>query len=221
MNFRFNVSVNRIEVEHGRVTRVVVDDAQGIEESLRSDAYVVALGSYSPLVLKPVGISLPVYPVKGYSVTLQLNPGDEAPRTSITDHSRKIVFSRLGDRLRVAGTAELNGYDNEINPVRCNALVERCFELFPRAGRRQDAQFWTGLRPATPNNLPLIGRSKIANLYLNTGHGTLGWTLCCGSARSLADILSGRNPEPQFGFVGLDPKRKGATVPAAPRFENP
>jgi D-amino-acid dehydrogenase len=221
VRFRFNVNVNRIEVEQGLATRVVVDDEQGIEESLRADAYVVALGSYSPLLLRPAGVSLPVYPVKGYSITLALQPGDEAPQTSLTDHSRKIVFSRLGERLRVAGTAELNGYDTEINDVRCNALVERCFELFPKAGRRQDAQFWTGLRPATPSNLPLIGRSKIRNVYLNTGHGTLGWTLACGSARALADILSGRVPEPQFDFVGLEPKTKGAAVSTAPRLENP
>src|SRR5215831_18783379 len=134
VRFRFNVSVNRIEVEHDLATRVVVDDEQGIEESLRADAYVVALGSYSPLLLRPIGVSLPIYPVKGYSITLPLDSSDEAPQTSLTDHSRKIVFSRLGNRLRVAGTAELNGYDNEINDVRCNALLTRCAALFPRAG---------------------------------------------------------------------------------------
>ena len=217
VRFRFNVNVSRIEVEHDRVTRVVVDDEQGIEESLRADAYVLALGSYSPLLLRPVGISLPIYPVKGYSITLPLDSGDEAPQTSLTDHSRKIVFSRLGNRLRVAGTAELNGYDNEINDVRCSALLARCFELFPRAGRRQEAHFWTGLRPATPNNLPLIGRTKIANLYLNTGHGTLGWTLSCGSGRALADILSGRKPEPKFSFLGLEHGAGKRALPAAPR----
>ena len=218
VEFRFNVNVSRIELARGAATRVVVDDDRGIEESLRADAYVVALGSYSPLLLRPIGLALPVYPVKGYSITLSLQPGDEAPYTSLTDHSRKLVFSRLGERLRVAGTAELNGYDTEINAVRCEALVARCFELFPQAGRPQDAQFWTGLRPATPSNLPIVGRSKVPNLYLNTGHGTLGWTLSCGSGRALADIVSGRLPEPKFGFVGLEPKTRGAAVPAAPRL---
>jgi D-amino-acid dehydrogenase len=218
VRFRFNTNVSRIELEQGAATRVVVDDEQGIEESLRADAYVVALGSYSPLVLRPIGIALPVYPVKGYSITLPLEPGDEAPHISLTDHSRKLVFSRLGERLRVAGTAELNGYDTGINQIRCEALVRRCFELFPKAGRPGEAQFWTGLRPATPSNLPLIGRSRIPNLYLNTGHGTLGWTLCCGSARALADILSGRVPEPHFDFLGLEPKTKRAAVSAAPRL---
>src|SRR5206468_10452616 len=138
-----------------------------------------------------------------------LEPDDEAPQTSLTDHARKIVISRLGDRLRVAGTAELNGYDTEMNEPRCAALVKRCFEWFPKAGRPERAQFWTGLRPATPSNLPLIGRSKYSNLFLNTGHGTLGWTLACGSGRALADIVSGRKPEPEFGFLGFEAKRKG------------
>lgn len=215
VSFRLNVSVRRLEVARGAIERVVIDDEAGIEESLRADAYVVALGSYSPLVLKPVGISVPVYPVKGYSVTLPLEPDDEAPQTSLTDHSRKIVMSRLGDRLRVAGTAEMNGYDTEMNTHRCAALVRRCFELFPKAGRPERAQFWTGLRPATPSNLPLIGRTKYRRLYLNTGHGTLGWTLACGSGRALADIVDGHRPEPDFRFLGLDAKTKGATPSVA------
>jgi D-amino-acid dehydrogenase len=218
VRFRFNVNVVRVECEAGLATRVVLDDEHGVEDSMRADAYVVAMGSYSPLLLRPMGIALPVYPVKGYSITLPLAAGDEAPYISLTDHSRKLVFSRLGERLRVAGTAELNGYDTEINAVRCRALVERCFELFPRAGRQADAQFWTGLRPATPSNLPVVGRSRIPNVYLNTGHGTLGWTLSCGSGRALADIVSGRRPEPEFGFLGPEPKNKGAAGTAAPRL---
>ncbi|MGB5079248.1 MAG: D-amino acid dehydrogenase [Burkholderiales bacterium] len=216
VSFRFNVSVRRLEVARGAVERVVIDDQAGIEESLRADAYVVALGSYSPLVLDPIGISVPVYPVKGYSITLPLDPDDDAPRTSLTDHSRKIVISRLGERLRVAGTAEINGYDTEMNTRRCAALVKRCFEWFPKAGRAESAQFWTGLRPATPGNLPLIGRTRYPGLYLNTGHGTLGWTLACGSGRALADIIDGRRPEPDFRFLGLDAKTKGATPWIAP-----
>jgi len=216
VSFRFNVSVKRLEAARGAIERVVIDDEKGIEESLRAEAYVVALGSYSPLLLAPVGVSVPVYPVKGYSVTLPLEPGDEAPYTSLTDHARKIVISRLGDRLRVAGTAELNGYDTEMNEPRCVALVKRCFEWFPNAGRPERAQFWTGLRPATPSNLPLIGRSKYSNLFLNTGHGTLGWTLACGSGRALADIVSGRKPEPEFGFLGFETKTKRAALSVTP-----
>jgi len=217
VNFRFNVSVKRLEAARGAIERVVIDDEKGIEESLRAEAYVAALGSYSPLLLAPVGVSVPVYPVKGYSITLPLEPGDEAPKTSLTDHARKIVISRLGERLRVAGTAELNGYNTEMNERRCEALVKRCFEWFPKAGRAEQAKFWTGLRPATPSNLPLIGRSKYSNLFLNTGHGTLGWTLACGSGRALADIVSGRKPEPEFGFLGSEAKSKRATPSVTPR----
>jgi D-amino-acid dehydrogenase len=178
---------------------------------------VIALGSYSTPLLRRIGISIPVYPVKGYSITLPLEPESVAPRVSLTDHARKIVLSRLGDRLRVAGTAELNGYDTEMNEPRCNALVRRCFEWFPRAGHAERAQFWTGLRPATPSNLPLIGRSKYPNLFINTGHGTLGWTLACGSGHALADIVSGRKPEPEFGFLRMEARTKRATSSVAPR----
>jgi D-amino-acid dehydrogenase len=217
VGFRFNVSVRRLEIARGALDRVVIDDEKGIEESLRADAYVVALGSYSPLLLAPVGIAAPIYPVKGYSITLRLEPGDEAPRISLTDHARKIVISPLGGRLRVAGTAELDGYNTEMNETRCAALLKRCLEWFPKAGRAENAQFWTGLRPATPSNLPLIGRSKYPNLFLNTGHGTLGWTLACGSARALADIVSGRRPEPEFGFLEAQHGTKRSTASVAPR----
>lgn len=206
VHFRFNVSVTGIEQNAGRVSRVVIDDEVGIEESVRADAYVVSLGSYSPLVLRGIGISLPIYPVKGYSITIPLvsgaQPDHRAPTVSITDHARKIVIARLGERLRVAGTAELAGYDTEINEVRCRALVNRCLELFPEAGNPEDAQYWTGLRPATPSNLPIIGRSRYPNLYLNTGHGTLGWTMACGAACALTDIVSGDSPAPDFRFLG-------------------
>jgi len=217
VSFRFNVSVKGLEANRGAIERVVIDDEAGIEESLRSDAYVIALGSYSALLLRRIGISIPVYPVKGYSITLPLEAGSIAPQISLTDHARKIVISRLGDRLRVAGTAELNGYDTEMNTSRCDALVRRCFEWFPKAGRAESAQFWTGLRPATPSNLPLIGQSKYSNLFLNTGHGTLGWTLACGSGRALADIVSGRRPEPEFRFLETKARMKRATSSVAPR----
>jgi D-amino-acid dehydrogenase len=172
------------------------------KERLSADAYVVALGSYSPLLLRPVGIRIPVYPLKGYSITLPLGPAEEgaAPTVSLTDEAHKIVLSRLGNRLRAAGTAELAGYDTAVNPVRCAAIARRVRELFPGLGAITIVDNWAGLRPATPGNVPLIGRTRLPNLFLNTGHGTLGWTLACGSGRALADLVSGRRPEVPFGF---------------------
>jgi D-amino-acid dehydrogenase len=120
---------------------------------------------------------------------------------SLTDLACKLVFSRLGDRLRVAGTAELSGYGTELNRVRCEALVRRAFDLFPDAGEREGVQFWAGLRPATPSNVPLVGGTRYRNLFLDTGHGTLGWTMACGSGRALADLIAGRKPEVEFAFT--------------------
>ena len=198
LRLRYGSRIQRLEAEGGRIVRVCLD--QG--ESVAADAYVVALGSYSPLLLRPLGISIPIYPLKGYSITLPLAPGDVAPQISLSDGAYKLVMSRLGERLRVAGTAELTGYDTVINEVRCRAIVRRTFELFPQAGRPQEAQFWAGLRPATPGGVPCIGRTRYPNLYLNTGHGTLGWTMACGSGAAIADMISGRKPEPEFGFLG-------------------
>jgi D-amino-acid dehydrogenase len=172
------------------------------EDHLRADAYVVALGSYSPLLLRPLGIRIPVYPLKGYSITLQLGPehDDAAPSMSLTDEAHKIVISRLGTRLRAAGTAELTGYDTTVSRLRCAAIAQRVRELFPGLGGITAHESWTGLRPATPDNVPIIGRTRLRNLFLNTGHGTLGWTLACGSGRALADLVSGRQPEIPFRF---------------------
>jgi D-amino-acid dehydrogenase len=173
----------------------------GPRHRLEADAYVVALGSYSPLLARQIGVSLPVYPVKGYSVTLPLRDAARAPCVSLTDDEHKLVMSRLGDRLRVAGTAELNGYDTAVNDIRCRAIVERFASLFPGVADTDSAEAWTGLRPATPGNVPLIGRSRYPNLFINTGHGTLGWTHACGSGRALADIIGGRTPEVDFAFL--------------------
>jgi len=160
------------------------------------------MGSLSPLYAQPLGISLPIYPAKGYSVTMPVNDAAMAHQVSLTDDEYKLVFSRLGDRMRIAGTAEFNGYDRDLNRVRCEAIVKRVEQLFPGAGDSTQAQFWTGLRPATPSNVPIIGRSKLPNLYLNTGHGTLGWTHSCGSGKSIARIVSGLKPEVDFAFTG-------------------
>jgi len=162
---------------------------------------VIALGSYSPLVARDLGLALPVYPAKGYSASVPVADPARAPRVSLTDDEAKIVFSRLGERMRIAGTAELSGYSTELNAVRCEALIRRAREIFPGAGDYERATFWTGLRPSTPSNVPLVGATRYPNLFLNTGHGTLGWTMACGSGRALADIISGRPPEVDFRFT--------------------
>ena len=203
VQFCMSHTVTALREAAGQIDHVEATDADGRFLRIRGDAYVVAMGSLSPLYTKPLGIDLPVYPAKGYSVTMPVKDATKAHQVSLTDDEYKLVFSRLGNRLRIAGTAELNGYDRDLNRVRCEAIVRRVEALFPGAGDREQAQFWTGLRPATPSNVPIIGRSKIANLYLNTGHGTLGWTHSCGSGKSIARIISGLKPEVDFAFVGV------------------
>jgi D-amino-acid dehydrogenase len=203
VRFLMSHTVTALREAGGEIDHVEATDSEGRFQRLRADAYVLALGSYSPLYAKPLGIRLPIYPAKGYSVTLPVKDPALAYQVSLTDDKYKLVFSRLGDRLRIAGTAELNAYDRDLNRVRCEAIVRRVEELFPGAGDTERAQFWTGLRPATPSNVPIIGRSRLPNLYLNTGHGTLGWTHACGSGKSIARIVSGLRPEIDFAFVGL------------------
>ena len=171
--------------------------------ALQTDAVLVCLGTWTPFLLEPLGIRVPIYPVKGYSVTIPVTRPELAPSVCITDEGHKLAISRLGDRLRVAGTAELSGYDASINAVRCNALLERTKVLFPDAVDFERAQRWAGLRPATPGNVPVIGRTRLANLYINAGHGTLGWTLGCGSGKAIADIISGTRPPVDFQFAGI------------------
>ena len=175
----------------------------GHHETLRADAYVLSMGSFSAALASPLGIFLNIYPAKGYSITVPVKNEEAAFNVSLTDDEYKLVYSRLGDRMRVAGTAELNGYSRKLNYTRCRAIVRRTAEVMPEAGYWDQAEFWTGLRPATPSNVPYIGKSHFANLYLNTGHGTLGWTHSCGSAAALADIIDGRKPEVDFTFSGL------------------
>ena len=196
VQFDFGVSIERIESEGGKVSGIRTNGGK----TITADAYVLALGAYSPLLARPLGIDLPIYPLKGYSVTMPVKDPAAAWNVSLTDEAHKLVLSRLGDRLRIAGTAELNGYDTAINQVRCEAIVRRTMALFPGAGDPSKAQFWAGLRPATPSNLPCLGRTKYPNLFLNTGHGTLGWTHACGSGRAIADLVSGRRPEVDFDF---------------------
>jgi D-amino-acid dehydrogenase len=203
VRFLMSHTVTALRTAGGEIHHVEATDAEGRFRELKADAYVMAMGSLSPLLCKPLGIELPIYPAKGYSVTMPVKDASLAHQVSLTDDEYKLVFSRLGDRLRIAGTAELNGYDRDLNRVRCEAIVRRVEELFPGAGDTSQASFWTGLRPATPSNVPLIGRTRLGNLFLNTGHGTLGWTHACGSGKSIARIVSGQRPEVDFAFTGV------------------
>jgi D-amino-acid dehydrogenase len=201
VQFRYDTAIVRLVLADGRIDGVVVRK-DNVEQMLKADAYVVALGSWSAPLLREIGISTLIYPAKGYSATVPIKRGALANFVSITDHQLKIVFSRLGDKIRIAGTAELSGYDLNLNMVRCRALTTRAEEIFPGVLDTASAEYWTGLRPATPSNVPYIGPSAIGNLWLNTGHGTLGWTHGAGSGRALADLISGRKPEVDFAFMG-------------------
>ena len=188
--FRFETVIEGLIREGDRIAGVRLKGG----ERLTADAYVLALGSYSSLMARQLGFCIPVYPAKGYSATIPLDGSEPAPTVSLTDDGYKVVFSRLGNRLRVAGTAEFTGYDTSLNDVRCQALVKRTRAIFPHL-RTDRVEFWAGLRPATPSNVPLVGVSHLKNLYLNTGHGTLGWTMACGTGKLLADLLSGKAPD--------------------------
>jgi D-amino-acid dehydrogenase len=198
--FRYGMRVQQLLVESGEMTGVEVANELGCYETLQADAYVLAMGSFSAPIGRQAGLSLEIYPAKGYSVTLPVLDASKTPSVSLTDDEFKLVFSRLGDRLRIAGTAELNGYDMSLNRLRCEAIVRRTLEVFPGFSRAELASYWTGLRPATPGNVPFIGRSRVSGLYLNTGHGTLGWTHACGSGRALALLMSGKTPDIDFGW---------------------
>lgn len=201
-NFSFTQAIESFRCRGNRIDGVWVKDEKAGRQLLQGDAYLLAAGSYSPLLARTAGENLPVYPVKGYSVTLPLADDTPAPCVSITDESRRIVYSRLGNRLRIAGTAELTGYAPQINRARCEAILKRAHALFPQLdatdAAANTAQYWAGLRPATPGNVPIIGRSRFSNLFYNTGHGTLGWTLACGSGQIIADLIDGKPPAIDF-----------------------
>ena len=191
--FRYGVAIEKLVVESGRISGV-----QTKAGLLTADSYVVALGSYSPALLRAAGIALPVYPVKGYSITMPVADEADAPVSTVMDETFKVAITRLGDRIRVGGTAELAGFSNTLREPRRRTLVHSVTDLFPHGGDVSRAKFWTGLRPMTPDGPPVIGPTKIANLWLNTGHGTLGWTMSCGSGALLADLMSGVRPNIEF-----------------------
>lgn len=202
VQFLYGTEVVGFENSNDRIFGVnVIHDGQ--HQTLRADNYVLSLGSYSAPMARKLGLFLNIYPAKGYSITVPVKNEEAAYKVSLTDDEYKLVFSRLGDRIRVAGTAELNGYNRHLNLTRCRAIVRRTAEIMPEAAYWDQAEFWTGLRPTTPSNVPYVGKSHFGNLFLNTGHGTLGWTHSCGSAAALADIVEGRKPEVDFAFTGL------------------
>jgi len=191
--------VDGLEKDGDRIAAVLTDRGR-----LTADAYVVAMGCWSPLLLRPLGLNLPIVPAKGYSITVPIAGHAGAPQVSITDDEHKMVFSRLGDRLRVAGTAEMAGWDPTLVELRWRVILERARTLFPDGGDWSQAEPWAGLRPVTPDSVPVLGATPLKNLWLNTGHGTLGWTMSCGSGRVIADLVSGRKPEISVAGLGME-----------------
>ena len=187
VEFRYGTDIGRLHAQRGAVTGVQCGD-----EMVTGDAYVVALGSYSTLLLKDVE-PIPVYPLKGYSITVPIADETRAPVSTLLDETYKVAITRFAKRIRVGGMAEIVGYDKSLKVERRQTLEWILNDLFPGSGVPGDASFWTGLRPKTPDSTPIVGRTRIGNLYLNTGHGTLGWTMACGSAQLLADIVSGKS----------------------------
>lgn len=188
--FRYGAQVTRLAATAGRIDGVATSSGAAI-----ADAYVLALGSYSPLLARPLGLKLPVYPVKGYSITVPITDRTGAPESTVMDETHKVAVTRLGSRIRVGGTAELAGYNLTLREARRATLEHVVTDLFPAGGDVARAEFWTGLRPMTPDGTPIIGPTRYPNLYLATGHGTLGWTMATGTGRVLADLVSGRQPE--------------------------
>lgn len=204
VSFRWGVEIKALESDGRRITAV-----QTSEGALGADAFVLAMGSYSPALARPFGMRLPVYPMKGYSITVPIVDETRAPVSTVMDETYKIAITRLGDRIRVGGMAEIAGFSHSL-PKRRRATLELSVEdLFGGAGDQSRAEFWTGLRPMTPDGTPLVGRSTVPNLYLNTGHGTLGWTMAAGSGRVLADVISGRRAEIDVSDLGYARYQRG------------
>lgn len=191
VQFLFNTQIQSIKHRGDEISAIVLKNGT----QLKADAYVMALGSYSHEMLKMLEIDAPVYPLKGYSITTKIVDPQSSPVSTILDESYKIALTRFDDRIRVGGMAEINGYDHSLNTHREETLVMVLKQLFPYASDISDAHFWTGLRPATPDGTPIVGKTFYKNLYTNTGHGTLGWTMSCGSAQLLSDIISNTSPK--------------------------
>lgn len=190
VRFIYDTTIKSIDVDGKRLIHVTTD--KGI---FAADKYVMALGSFSPLLLRPLNIDIPVYPVKGYSITVPIIDDASAPQSTVMDETYKVAITRLGDRIRVGGTAEVGSYKVNLPPDRRAPLDRSLRDLFPNGGDLSCSTFWSGLRPMTPDGPPVIGPTRFDNLYLNTGHGTLGWTMACGAARVVSDQIAGRRPE--------------------------
>ena len=204
VKFLFDTVIERLDFAGGKVTGVRTSAG-----TLTADAYLVAMGSYSPQLVKPIGINLPVYPVKGYSITVPITDPGLAPESTIMDETHKVAVTRLGDRIRVGGTAELAGFSLKLREARRSTLNHVVTDLFPKGGDISKAEFWCGLRPMTPDGTPIVGGTHMSNLYLSTGHGTLGWTMAAGTGRVMADLISGRNPEISLAGLTVDRYRRG------------
>jgi D-amino-acid dehydrogenase len=212
VKFQYDTAIDALEVSGGRVSGVRSGD-----KVLKADSYVVALGSYSTRFLSGV-VKIPVYPLKGYSITVPIVDADAAPVSTVLDETYKIAITRFDDRIRVGGMAEVVGFDKTLRPERRATLEMVVNDLFPGAGATSQATFWTGLRPMTPDGTPIVGRTGLDNLFLNTGHGTLGWTMSCGSGQLLADVMSGRKPAIYADDLSVQRYMRGEQVAVRPAF---
>jgi D-amino-acid dehydrogenase len=220
VQFLFGHDIERLETSGNAIQAVRIRErATGIVQRLDADEVVVACGSFTAPLLRQVGVDLPIYPGKGYSATFKLNKPADAPFVSSIDDEVKVAMSRLGDELRVAGTIELSGYDatldSQLAQDRCRMLAQRIEKVLPGVcdtrspEKGGNPQFWTGLRPATPTNIPYIGRTRVQGLWVNAGHGTLGWTHGAGSGKAMAELIGGRQPRMNFRFYGYEQPRHG------------
>ncbi|AMO38143.1 D-amino acid dehydrogenase [Thauera humireducens] len=210
VEFRFGVDIREILTGGGGVIGVRVGDGEH-SEVLAADRYVLALGSYSRQMAAGLGLDLPVYPVKGYSLTVPLVDADGAPQSTVLDETYKVAVTRFDDRIRVGGMAELGGYDLRLNPRRRETLERVVGDLFPTGGNLPRAEFWTGLRPMTPDSTPIVGATPYPELFINTGHGTLGWTMSCGAGALVADLVTGRQPAIRHDDLALSRYGREAT----------
>ncbi|WP_339856215.1 D-amino acid dehydrogenase [Pseudohongiella acticola] len=220
--FRYGCRIDTLNSDGNRITGVNIIERDGGTETLTADNYVLALGSYSPELLQPLGINLPVYPVKGYSLTVPVQDQNRAPVSTIMDETYKVAITRFDDRIRVGGTAELAGFDLRLRSKPLATLRMVVNDLFPGGGDNNDTRYWAGLRPMTPDGTPVVGATALKNLFLNTGHGTLGWTMSCGSAQLLSDIVDGQRPAISTDgfdigrYTGPDPGSAHPYRPQAP-----
>jgi D-amino-acid dehydrogenase len=218
VTFLYRTTIERIERRGDTIAAVRVRGPEG-PRRLEAEQYVLALGSYSRELLAPLGLDLPVYPLKGYSLTVPITDAAAAPRSTVMDETYKIAITRFDDRIRVGGMAEVAGFDLRLDPRRRATLEMVVTDLFPRGGDVRAATFWSGLRPMTPDGTPVVGATRWANLWTNTGHGTLGWTMACGSGKLLADLISRRRPEISAEGLAIDryapSRRPAATRPRA------